>query len=314
MAPPPRRRLPRAERARRAAEVAAAHDGVAHRADLRAVAVTRADVRTEVAAGRWLADGIHTVVVGNAPATGRARLWRAVWETGSGAALDGPAALVAAGLTGFDLRSIDVSVPRNNRSRRVAGVRRHRRVDMPPTSGAGLPRVDVPQAAVSAAAWAVSERQAALILCLVLQQRLTTPHRLQAAWEASRARTTAARARMLSDVVADLCDGAHSLGELDFAAMCRACGLPAPSRQAVRVLPGGRVYLDVAWEDIGLVVEVDGGHHAMALNTVDDALRQNAVVLRDERVLRIPVIGLRLVPEQFMAQVVQAHRTLAAAA
>ena len=61
------------------------------------------------------------------------------------------------------------------------------------------------------------------------------------------------------------------------------------------------------WEDLGLVVEIDGGHHALALNVVDDALRQNEVVLGDERVLRVPVIGLRLLPEQFMAQVVRAH-------
>ena len=172
----------------------------------------------------------------------------------------------------------------------------------------------MPHAAVSSAAWAVSDRQAALVLCLVLQQRLTTPDRLQAAWQCSTTRATRARTQMLSAVVADLCDGARSLGELDFAAMCRAAGLPSPSRQVVRELPGGLIYLDVAWEGIGLVVEIDGGHHALALNTVDDALRQNEVVLRDDRVLRIPVIGLRLIPEQFMAQVVQGHRTAARAA
>lgn len=82
----------------------------------------------------------------------------------------------------------------------------------------------------------------------------------------------------------------------------------------MRALPGGRVYLDAAWEDVGLVVEVDGGHHALALHVVDDALRQNSVVLREERVLRVPVLGLRLVPDQFMAQVVEAHRLLSAAA
>ena len=312
MSTPPRRRLPRRERARRAAEVG--HDGVAHRADLRAAAVTRADVRTEVEAGRWLVGGCHTVVLGNVRPTGRALLWRAVWETGSAAALDGPAALAAAGLTGYDYRRIDVSVPKNNRSRQVDGVRRHRRTVMPPTSAAGLSRVDVSDAAVNAAAWAVSDRQAALVLCLVLQQRLTTPDRLLAAWQSASTRAGRARRQLLSTVVADLCDGAHSLGELDFAAMCRAVGLPAPSRQVVRELPGGRVYLDVAWEGISLVVEIDGGQHALALNTIDDALRQNEVVLRDDRVLRIPVIGLRLVPEQFMAQVVQAHRTPARAA
>lgn len=307
MSSSPRRRLPRAERARRAADVAATHDGVAHRRDLRAVAVTRADVRSEVEAGRWLVTGRHTVVIGNVLPTGRALLWQAVWETGSGAALDGPAALLAAGLTGFDSRGVDVSVPKGNRSRRVDGVRRHRRVEMPPTCAAGLPRVDVPAAAVHSAAWAVSDRQAALLLCLVLQQRLTSSDRLQAAWQESTTRFDRARKQVMDAVVADVCDGAHSLGELDFAAMCRGVGLPAPSRQVVRVLPDGRVYLDVAWEGINLVVEIDGGHHALALNTVDDALRQNEVVLRDDRVLRIPVVGLRLVPEQFMAQVVRAH-------
>ena len=104
-----------------------------------------------------------------------------------------------------------------------------------------------------------------------------------------------------------MCDGAHSLGELDFAALCRRAGLPPPSRQEVRTGPGGRIYLDVAWEDIGLVVEIDGGHHALALNPVDDALRQNEVTLSSELVLRIPVLGLRLTPGAFMAQVVRAH-------
>ena len=94
------------------------------------------------------------------------------------------------------------------------------------------------------------------------------------------------RRRLLSAVVRDLCDGVHSLGELDFAGLCRAAGLTEPTRQVVRTQPGGRVYLDVVWEDLGLVVEIDGGHHALALNVVDDALRQNEVVLGDERVLR----------------------------
>ncbi|MFQ6170070.1 hypothetical protein ACK8HX_00565 [Oryzobacter sp. R7] len=114
--------------------------------------------------------------------------------------------------------------------------------------------------------------------------------------------------------MADLCDGAHSLGELDFGRLCRARGLPGPSRQVVRSTPDGRVYLDVAWEDIGLVVEIDGGHHALALNPVDDALRQNEVVLGGEHVLRLPVLGLRLLPDDFMAQVVRAHAQWSAAA
>ncbi|WP_404388125.1 hypothetical protein [Humibacillus xanthopallidus] len=78
----------------------------------------------------------------------------------------------------------------------------------------------------------------------------------------------------------------------------------------MRVQRDGRVYLDVAWDDIGLVVEIDGGHHGLALNPVDDALRQNEFVLSDSRVLRIPVIGLRLNAAAFMDQVVRGHHLL----
>jgi very-short-patch-repair endonuclease len=75
----------------------------------------------------------------------------------------------------------------------------------------------------------------------------------------------------------------------------------------VRTLPNGRVYLDVGWDEVALVVEIDGGHHALALNPVDDALRQNDVVLAGQPVLRVPVLGLRLMPTEFMAQVVRGH-------
>jgi hypothetical protein len=50
--------------------------------------------------------------------TGQALLWRAVWQTGAGGALDGVAALVALGLTGFTAEVIDVSLPTDNGCRR----------------------------------------------------------------------------------------------------------------------------------------------------------------------------------------------------
>jgi very-short-patch-repair endonuclease len=249
------------------------------------------------------------VLVGAPPASDCALRWQAVWESGAGAALDGVAALLAAGLTGHRSDRIDVSLPHANRNHRIAGVVLHRRRRMPPTVVAGIPRVRPAQAAVHAAQWCASDRQAALVLCLVVQQRLVRPADLLAALGSVR---RCRRRAIIEAVVRDVCDGVHSLGELDFARICRGRGLPEPSRQVVRSLPDGRVYLDVAWEEIGLVVEIDGGHHAAALNPVDDALRQNEVVLGGAYVLRIPVIGLRLDPSRFMDQVVRAHRALTA--
>lgn len=307
----PRRRLPRAERSRRATELALLHGGVAHRSDLRRVGVTRADVRSEVAAGRWSLAGAHTVVIGTSALTGEALLWQAVWESGSGAVLDGVSSLIASGLSGFTPERIDVAIQSNHHPRAVEGVRVHRRRAIGPVRGAGLPRTTSEWATIRAAQWARTDRTGVLIICMVVQQRLVRPEQLLSAWFTTRG---GPRRELLDTAMRDICDGAHSLGELDFSALCRARGFPAPTRQEVCLGPGGRVYLDAFWEDIGLVVEVDGGHHALALAPIDDALRQNEVTLSDKVVLRVPVLGLRLTPEAFMDQVARAHSQLSARA
>lgn len=290
-----------AERRRVAAEIAADHDGVAHRRDLRREGIPRHDVRVEVDAGRWVSQGRHTLRILTVEHRPRADLWTAVWESGWGAVLDGAAALIGQGLTGFDLSSIDVTLPKSSAVRRLEGVTPHLRRDLGPVMGSGLPRTRPEWALIRAAQWARSDRQAALLICLPVQQRLVRPADVLAAWAAVQ---HSPRRVLIDAVVRDVCDGAHSLGELDFATWCRAFGLPRPLRQSVRTSPTGRVYLDVEWD--GLVIEIDGGHHLAGLNPIDDALRSNDVVLDGSPVLRLPVLGLRLQPEAFMAQVKRA--------
>jgi very-short-patch-repair endonuclease len=306
-----RRRVSRTERARVAERYAAEQGGVVHRRQLRAGGIGKDDVRSEVVAGRWSVAGRHTVLIGTGELSAEAKWWQAVWESGAGAALDGVVALLAAGMTGFRADRLDVSVPHRNRWHRVGGVRLHRRRRMPPVAGAGIARVKPQFAVLHAAAWAASDRQAALLLCLVVQQRLVRPVDLMAACDAV---GRLHRGALVRQVVRDVCDGAQSLGELNFGLLCRRRGLPRPSRQAVRTTSAGRIYLDVAWDELGLVVEIDGGHHGLALNPVDDALRQNEVVLSGSRVLRIPVVGLRIATDTFMDQVVRAHAQLSHAA
>ena len=60
------------------------------------------------------------------------------------------------------------------------------------------------------------------------------------------------------------------------------------------------------WEEWGVVVEVDGIHHSWAGQVISDALRQNDVTLQDARVLRIPLLGLRVTPDEFFEQIAQA--------
>lgn len=288
-------------RARAAAED---FDGVLTLSRLDALGFDRGAVRREVAAERWVRHGAHTVALHTGALSPTAQHWRAVWEVAENVALlDGVSALHIAGLARFTDTVVHVSVPRNARCPRATGVRIHRVSRVPrERHGSGLPRVTVEVAAVRAAHWAVSDRQAALILCMVVQQRLTTGQRLLEAATRVRGR---ARRRFIRQVLHDIADGAHSLGELDFARLCRSYGLPEPVRQEVRTTPSGRIYLDVRWEGSRLVVEIDGAGHRMGLAVTDDNLRQNAVVLGDERVLRLDLIGMRLFEAAFMAQVRQ---------
>jgi very-short-patch-repair endonuclease len=236
--------------------------------------------------------------------------WRAVWEAGAGAALDGVASLHASGLRGFTTDVVDVSVPPGRQAARIAGVRVHhlRRADPGELVGVGVPRVRAALAAVRAAHWASSDRQAALILCMVVQQRLVAGDRLLSLVDPVPGRS---RRAFVARVVEDVADGVHALGELDFAWLCRRHGLPEPERQVVRAGPRGRTYLDVRWRDRPLVVEIDGAQHQQGLAVAEDHLRRNALALAGEVVLAIDLVGLRLRTEEFMAQVVAAHAGLA---
>jgi hypothetical protein len=78
-------------------------------------------------------------------------------------------------MTGFKAAAIDVTLPARNRHHALAGVRLHRVDCPPPVRGAGVPRIALELATIHAAQWAVSDRQAALLICLPVQQRLILP-------------------------------------------------------------------------------------------------------------------------------------------
>jgi very-short-patch-repair endonuclease len=259
-------------------------------------------VAREVEGDCWKTWGNQTVAIHTGPLEARALAWRAIWEVGVRiAALDGISALQAGGLRNCFEPAVHISVPYGCRIRAIPGVDLHhvRRLEGE-LMGAGIPRTRPPVAAVRAAQWAASDRQAMLALVMPVQQRLVSGTRLLAASEVVSGRRRRAMVRQLAS---DIADGAHSLGELDFAAMCRRRGLPATSRQVIRHGPRGTIYLDVRWDDVGLVVEIDGSQHNQGLGVADGNLRQNAVTLQGDMVLRIDLVGLRLYEDAFLDQV-----------
>jgi len=274
------------------------------RRQLYRMGLTRWMVEAEVRAGRWHRLGSQTLFVLDAavcPDPELARRWWAVLEVGRHAAIDGVSALQHAGLQGFTQPLIQVSVSKSGYYGRPSGVRVYetRRRTPDDVISLGLPRVRPAVAAVRGALWATSNRQAALILIMSVQQRIVTAADLCAALGAVRRHH---RRRFLSAVLMDIADGVHSMGELDFARLCRAARLPEPDRQVIRRSGRGRAYLDAYWDAYAVVAEIEGIHHEWESNQVADTLRQNELTLSADAVVRIPVVGLRDCPDPYFAQ------------
>ena len=300
VASPARRRVLRRRRAERRARE---QEGILSRRQLYQLGLTRSEVRANVRAGRWRRVGRQCVCVQTGPLSPSARHWVAVLEAGPRAYLDAASALLEAGLQNFNVTSIRVSVPRGARVyRRLRGVdvRQTRRWSADDVEATGLPRTRPAVAAVRAALWARSDREAALVLTMTVQQGIESAQ--QISLEMLRVRRDRRRA-FIHGVLHDLLDGVRSLGELDVARECRRRGLPEPTRQVVRQAKNGTYYLDVYWKPWKLVVEIDGIQHTWAAQVVGDAIRQNSLALAGDTVLRLPLLGLRVAPDEFFAQI-----------
>ena len=299
--PEPRVRYPEVER------LALFQGGVVSRRQLHALGIRRWQTKAQVQARRWKAHHRQTIAMHTGLLPERARQWTAIFEAGSRGALDGVSSLIVAGLKGYEPDGIRISIPRGAKVLRSPGadVRQTRRFRKDDVVGTGIPRVRTEVAAIRAALWARSDRQAALILTMTVQQRLATVEELAVSLLAVRRDR---RRRFIESVVMDLMGGAQSMGELDFAIRCRRRGLPEPTRQAVRRGRSGAYFLDVYWEEFGIVLEIDGVHHLHAKNVVDDALRQNHISLDGDTVLRLPLLGLRVAEDEFFGQIESALR------
>lgn len=282
--------------------LAARQAGIVSRRQLKQLGITRGEIRAHLDAQRWARVGTQSISTHRGPLSQRAQHWAAVFEAGPRAHLDGASALVEAGLADFRVDRIRVSVPRGARVRRGRGLdirqtRRWRRDDL---VSSGVPRTRVEVAAVRAALWARSNREAAFVLTLVVQRGLTDVAELGRAMLAVRRDK---RREFIHGVLLDLDGGVRSIGELDVARQCRERGLPEPSRQVLRRGRNGTYYLDIYWDRWKLVVEVDGIQHILGPNVVGDAIRQNDLAIQGLTVLRLPLIGLRVAADEFFGQV-----------
>jgi hypothetical protein len=279
-------------------------DSVVAAADLRRSGWSEDAVRAQLAAGRWQRCG-RAVVLHGGPLTPEDRREIALVNCGDRAVLTAFTAAELHGLRGWERPTIHVLLPAGTRVRDVLRpVRLHytgdwSRVDAVP--GRQLHRCA--PALVVAASTFDHPRPACGILAAGVQQRLVTADQLRATLGlASRTR----HRQLLCAAVDDIAQGSHAMSEIDFVRLCRRAGLPAPTRQAARVEPGGRRrYLDAEWiraDGRRVVVEVDGALHLAPRRWWDDQLRQNELVIADDIVLRFPSVVVRTDPDQVIGQ------------
>jgi len=295
------------ERFRRARALGQPQGWVVSRKQLYAVGISRWEIRGQVRMKRWQLIGDQSVCLHNGPIEPHGHRWAAVFQGGPRAMLDGATSLVASGLEHFSDERARVSVPRGARVRRNQryNIRQTRRWSADDLAPSGIPRTRPDVAAVRAFLWAASDKQAAYLLTATVQQGLAPADAVGR--EALRIRRDKRRDQLFA-VVGDLIGGAQSLGELDVVRELGRRGLPAPERQVLRRDERGRYYLDLSWPQWRLVVEIEGIHHTWSTRVVDDALRQNSLAIAGETVLRLPLLGLRLEPAAFYAQIEQALR------
>jgi len=271
-------------------------------------------IRHRLASGRWRRMFRAVYRAYDGPLTEVQRWWIAILaatpepngspESHRAAYLGGVTALLALGLRGIRSDGIHIVVPHNRRVAPPAGVRLHRTMD--PPSGDRHPSVRPPatnpgRSIVDASAWARSNDEARLIIAASFQQRLVAASDIEAVLDR---RPATRRRSLIIATVRDCAAGSHSIGELDFAALCRGARLPVPVRQLRRRDAAGRLrYLDACFDDWKLVVEIDGAHHADVGQMWEDAARQNDLLLAGYVVLRYPVFVVRTQPQRVAAEI-----------
>ena len=141
-------------------------------------------------------------------------------------------------------------------------------------------RTNVERSAIDAASWSDRPRTCAGVLAAVVQQRLTTPTRLLAAFEKS----GAIRHRpLMRRTLVDIAGGAQALSEIDIGRLCRRGGLNVTARQAIRLdAQGRRRYLDgivTGPDGKEVAFEVDGAIHLAVRSYWDDMHRSNELLI-----------------------------------
>ena len=296
-------------------DLAAVQHALVGRDQLRAEGVSREAVANRLGSPSWESPTPRVLRLAGSPRTDEQRAMAAVLDAGEGAVLSHASAATLWGLPGFTLRRIELSRPRSATHRRTELAVVHHPRCLPGlhcTVRAGIPVTRLARTVVDLAG---TEHTARVELALHAAVRLGMPwaaveQTLEDLAARGRKGVGVARALVLRD------RGRPPLGsglEGTVLRLLRAAGIPEPRRQ---VDVGGAAWIgrvDYLFDDVPLVLEIDGTwHHDWALAARHDQRRTAALEAAGFRVLRLPEELIRRTPEK-VAPLVFAARQAAAA-
>jgi hypothetical protein len=271
--------------------------------------MTEDQLRWKIASGRWQRPSRGVVIAQSGPPTERQLLRATLLRAGPRSALAGLTAARLDGFKGFDDkasfagRPIFVLVPYGYKRRTPPlglNVVTHysQRLDDADVHPTRQPRrTRMARSLIDAAAWMPTDRGSMAVLAAGVQQRLVRVADLRLMADRSE---TLRRRKMIIEALGDIAGGSQALSELDFVRLVvRPFGLPEPSRQADRLdRRGRRRWIDAAWDDCKIAVEIDGAQHTEdPLQRWDDMERDIDLTLGGYRTLRFPGWLVRDNPE-----------------
>ena len=255
--------------------LAAPHDGVLTRAQLRAAGADDAWITRQVGSGAWqrLYRGVFATFSGPVPWTTRAS--GALAYAGAGAALSHDAAARVLGFTGRQPRVFDVTVPESRRVTPVEGIVVHRRATMPAVGG--RPRHTLgPDTVLDLVSAARTVDDAVGWVCAAARADVSPT----AVARAAVGRGPFVGRALLLELVAEVSAGIESPLERRYHRdVEHRHGLPRASLQHREVVGGLWIRADCVYEGLGTRVELDGWLGHPGGRTDADTWRDNAVLL-----------------------------------
>jgi len=302
------------------AEVAAAQYGVVTRVQARHHGLTDRQIRIRLERGRWERLSRHTFRIAGAPSSWRQGVIAACLAAGDGAAASHRTAAALRGFDGYTPGIIEITVPHGRRDFRMEGVIVHSSscwTDDDVSIVAGIP-VSTPERTLCMLAAVSTEEQVESALDSAERDRVVRRTDVAQVHDEVRQRGRngiAALGRIL-ERRAELAGIPRSVLERRMLRLLERHGIQLPACQVPIRRPDGRLaYIDFAYRDLALGIEVDGNiAHATPAQRAADNVRGNGLALRDIRIIRFTYEEVVHQPEMVAATVRSHLRARRAAA